>query len=280
MFHIEVGGPHPHTYAEHALSAGNVCFRAILGRRCPSEPDRMSSRILFCTICLAGFFIISLYRAMLGASLAIAIEGKPPVFTLEDIHDFKYDLSGIAHTSYEKLFTHAKKGTIHNKIYEAGLLSPIAFGSEQEAFCGKFNKGLISNTVLLWYFQRDSPSILNSGKLCYSYPCDLSVLQNSIISFPVGFIYQKNWPYTKLLNDHLLLLEEEGITNMLLHKYYNKRRQLCPTDGRGKPRKVQDIIGAFVLLGIGMMTAFVCVAFEKWRQSKMQNLKQVTGEQR
>ena len=55
-----------------------------LGRRFPKEPSYISLRIIFFGISFCGFVMISLYRAMLGASLAIKIS-KPPVSSLADL---------------------------------------------------------------------------------------------------------------------------------------------------------------------------------------------------
>ena len=55
-----------------------------LGKRFPFEPNSISLRIIFLTISLLGFYIISIYRAMLGASLAVRIF-KEPVSELEEL---------------------------------------------------------------------------------------------------------------------------------------------------------------------------------------------------
>ena len=55
-----------------------------MGRRFPFEPNSISLRIIFLTISLLGFYIISIYRAMLGASLAVRIF-KEPVSELEEL---------------------------------------------------------------------------------------------------------------------------------------------------------------------------------------------------
>ena len=55
-----------------------------LGKRFPFEPSSNSLRIIFLTISLLGFYMISIYRAMLGASLAVRIF-KEPVSELEEL---------------------------------------------------------------------------------------------------------------------------------------------------------------------------------------------------
>ena len=55
-----------------------------MGKRFPFEPSSNSLRIIFLTISLLGFYMISIYRAMLGASLAVRIF-KEPVSELEEL---------------------------------------------------------------------------------------------------------------------------------------------------------------------------------------------------
>ena len=65
-------------------SATNVVLRAVIGKRMTTEPNWFSTRIAFLSLVLSGFVIITVYRAILVAFVAIEIE-SPPVQSLPEI---------------------------------------------------------------------------------------------------------------------------------------------------------------------------------------------------
>ena len=242
-------------------SALNISLRAVIAKRIPSEPHQTSSRIIFFCVLFSGFVIISLYRAMLGASLAITVEKKPPVSSFEDILRLKYRIALRANTNHEKMFTDAVGNSVEDKIYQAGLLWTLD-SDEKKRFDKSFSNGEIDKTMLLWILQDYIRRDLQYGRHDPDYPCKLSSVAKDVYRLNTGMIYQKNWPYTRLLNQHILKLKEDGIIDMLLNRHFEQRKMLCDKAHTRTPTKIQDAIGSFIILGIGMIVSFIIVTSE------------------
>eukprot|EP00094_Tigriopus_californicus_P005526 TCALIF_05323-PA protein Name:"Protein of unknown function" AED:0.12 eAED:0.09 QI:0/0.5/0/0.66/0.5/0.66/3/0/312 len=87
-----------------------------LGRRVPREPKANSLRLAFFSISFGGFILISLYRAMLGASLAVKIH-QPPIRSMEEL--VVSDLSVLISqgTSVYKYFSTAMPSTPQYELF-------------------------------------------------------------------------------------------------------------------------------------------------------------------
>ena len=92
--------------------AGNISLHSVIEKIIPSEPQQNWSKILFFCITFAGFIIISLYKAMLSATISISINKAPSVSSFEDILNLKYHIALSANTQLEKLFTDANVGAV------------------------------------------------------------------------------------------------------------------------------------------------------------------------
>ena len=95
------------TFVQHPL---NLLFRSLLGKRISNEPLSNPNRVLFVALVFCGFFIITLYRAILVAFITVN-EDVPPVNSLSDIKNSKYRLAVLRHSSYDDLFNHADVNT-------------------------------------------------------------------------------------------------------------------------------------------------------------------------
>ena len=102
-------------------SVGAFLFLSHIGRRFPKEPNEFSIRIAFASISLCGFFLITLYRAMLSASLAIKIF-EHPVQSLEDILESEHNLLVEEGTALHKMFVDGNSNSVHGKIRDSGKL--------------------------------------------------------------------------------------------------------------------------------------------------------------
>ena len=56
------------------------------------------------------------------------------------------------------------------------------------------------------------------------YPCRLEAVRREYRKIDNGMVYQKNWPFTRLFNHHLLILKERGIFVQIqnVHMDYHK----------------------------------------------------------
>ena len=100
---------------------GAFLYLSHIGRRFPKEPQEMSLRTAFVSISLSGFMIITLYRSMISASLAIKIY-KPPIDSIEDILQTPYNLIISNGTSVHDMFKNAAENSTFHKITASGKL--------------------------------------------------------------------------------------------------------------------------------------------------------------
>ena len=102
---------------------GAFLYLSHIGRRFPKEPQEISLRTAFVTISLSGFMIITLYRSMISASLAIKIY-KPPINTIEEILHTPYNLMIANGSSVHDMFRNAAENSPYDKIVNSGKLVP------------------------------------------------------------------------------------------------------------------------------------------------------------
>ena len=87
-----------------------IMFFSLLAKS-PGRTSQMDSKKLaWLLISLTGWMVYSLYKAMLGASLAITIQTKP-FDTLEDIADSSFTVAVLANSHEEHIFSIAKEGS-------------------------------------------------------------------------------------------------------------------------------------------------------------------------
>ena len=80
----------------------------------------MSLRIAFFSISFFGFVLLSLYRAMLGASLAIKLY-REPVSSLEELLSSDLKVAVAANSSIQDYFSHASSASIQAQIWREKL---------------------------------------------------------------------------------------------------------------------------------------------------------------
>jgi hypothetical protein len=96
-----------------------------VGRRFPVEPNQISLRVAFYSISILGFVLISLYKAMLGASLAIKIY-RAPVHSLHDLYYSDLSLAVVGSSSVQRYFSGAENSSIQGLIWATKLQEPGA----------------------------------------------------------------------------------------------------------------------------------------------------------
>ena len=90
---------------------------AQIGRRFRREPTSSSIRIAFVSISFGGFVIISLYRAMLGASLAVRIH-HPPFRSVEELLRISTPVMIENGTSIYRYFAEADPDSLPRILFE------------------------------------------------------------------------------------------------------------------------------------------------------------------
>ena len=237
----------------------NFSLRSLVGKRHRNEPDKCSIRLVFLCTAFAGFIIITVYRSMLAATMAITVD-RPPVNSLEDVLRFSKKLIVWKDTEVERIFSRAMEGTIEHKIKHAGLLVPVKLNDFD--YLKKFVSGGIPNTVLLTW--KNHASLMNPNNDAETpYPCKMKDVGKDYEKLSSGILYSKNWAFTKLFNHQMLKLQEEGILDQIYHKYLKKPRNKCGDHTQNISHSdIKETISAFVFLGAFQGLAIIIFSFE------------------
>ena len=183
---------------------------------------------------------------MLAASIAIVVD-HPPIQSLKEVLTFSQKLIIWKDTEIERLFELAKEGTIEYKIKQAGLLIPVRLNDS--TYLTKFVHGAIPNTVLLtWKTHGELMNPNNDPEK--PYPCKIKSVGKDYVPLSSGILYSKDWPYTKLINHHMLKLQERGILDLIYNKYKRKKKSTCSNKNENiSHSNILETISAFAFLG-------------------------------
>ena len=135
---------------------------------------------------------------MLGASLAIKIY-HDPVTNLDDLLASDLKLAVAANSSIQEYFSEANSASVQGQLWQTKLQEEGALIENTQIFTNQLAAGLKPDTVLFGVFQ----SISGYGG---HYPCRIEAVRRSYRKIDNGMVFQKNWPFTKLFNYHLLRL--------------------------------------------------------------------------
>ena len=237
----------------------NFSLRSIIGKRHKEEPEKVPIRIIFLSATFAGFVIITAYRSMLAASIAIEID-HPPVHSLEDVYRLSKKLIVWKGTEIERSFTQAKSGTIENKINKAGLLVSVELGDV--TFLKDFILGYFPNTILLTYKKLAMKMNPNNDRE-KPYPCKVRDAGQDYGKVRAGTVFPRDWPYTKLFNYNFLRLQEEGILEIIRNKYIPTKVKKCGNHGRNMSQSnLFETLSAFLFLAFAQGMAFLVFIVE------------------
>ena len=81
-----------------AFVIGVFSTYSTIAKRVPIEPKTLTCRVAFLSISLSGFVSINLYKAMLGASLAIVKEHQP-LSSMKDVLQSEYSIVTLGGTT-------------------------------------------------------------------------------------------------------------------------------------------------------------------------------------
>ena len=246
----------------------NFTLRSIVGKRITREPSSSYARIAFFVLVFNGFFIITLYRAVFVAFVAIDFD-EPPVKSLSDILHSKYDLAIQANTAFDDITKGAEPLGAINELIESGKIK--RFYSNTKSYVEK----------MLTEHHEASKSILLASiqelQFNHNYPCNIGYIKSTpndaILN--VGMIFKKNWPYTKLFNFHLLMMKESGMLDQMLQKYKENLKATCPNEKRISiilkkfvPTGIEKTIFLYIVITGGFLISFIVFiseVYDKYR---------------
>ena len=229
----------------------SLSFSAIslMGRRFPIEPRTMSARMAFVTISAVGFIIISLYRAMIGAELTI-IKIKHPVNSMEEVLNSDYNVAVMSGTAMEYYFDTSNSSTLkritQNKLKKIKPES-LSMGEALQQIIDEEPESLA-------FFEKTTPFSI------HGLNCKLSSVDENYMSHGIGIAFQKNFPYTKLFNQNLLSLHENGTISRL--KSYWQRKQTRCEQPKHEGSTLQHTFTLYLLLLLGIVLSYIVFVVE------------------
>ena len=209
---------------DYLKKAVNFALRSIIGKRMSSEPDWISTKTAFFILTLVGFIFITLYRAMLVAFVAVEIQ-TPPVNSLGEILSSDYRLAIPKNTGSDDIFLHAKPESDEEKLNNSDKILRFQGGVLEFMDQMTSDENPYGNVILL--------HVHESVKTLVHYPCKIKKVPNYYYKKNIaGMIFKKNWPFTRLLNYHLLIMKEKGIMNRYFQPYEKTTDETCKNEIR------------------------------------------------
>ena len=247
------------------IKGSNMVLRSLITKRQSSEPFVYSTKLAFLSMVSGGFLLFSLYRATLVAFIAVANEG-PPIKNLQELITSNYRLAVFKDSALHSIFSQATAGSEEYHLTAAGKLFPYS------DYPSKFIERMVmrdpetTNTILLGIFgEFDSMS--------HIYPCKLSHIQSYHRNNKEteGLIFRKNWPFTSLLNYHLLIMKEKGVVERLKKLYYTKNnKEPCANEHKvrsilksPKPIGKSNCVFLYLVVFVGILGAMILLMMEK-----------------
>ena len=240
----------------------NFVLRSLIGKRMSSEPDWYSTKIIFIFLVLAGFLVITAYRAVLVAFVTIQVD-KPPVTSLSDLRKSNYLLAVRKYTAMEQIFRNAAPGSEEYKMHKSNQI--LHFTGDLYEYIDRMldDKDEAFNTVL-YYFEQ-------TVHFSKHYPCTITDVKNyqEKTKLSEGMIFPKNWQFSDFFNYHLLVMKETGMMDRLFEPYVKMTKKSCPGDQTirpiiqmPKPVGTNTTFTLYLLFFIGMVAAFFFLLIE------------------
>ena len=149
---------------------------------------------------------------MISASLAVKIY-KPPVDSIEDILQSPFNLIIANGTSVHEMFKNAPVNSTYKQLLDSGKL--VLSKSDLSGLQTIITES--SSDLVLGVYQ--------PLKIRPEYPCLIASVPKDYRRIGNGYIFQKDWAYTNLINFHLFKMYEEGIINSLSKKWIRENSE-------------------------------------------------------
>ena len=228
-----------------------------LGALSVSEnPMKFSSRTIFLTACLFGALVYWSYNAIL-VSLLTVDSFILPIGSLEEylLKSGDYQIASVKGTAVEQYFSEATPTTnpIAYEIFEKSMKdNPKASLSNSASVA---NSALLDDDRLIFFWESDG------GKIALDdYPCRITTAATSYFDNYVSFAFPKNSDLVGLFSEKILALKQSGQVEKVLDKYFGVKRRVTCSDKNFKEIKFENIFTAFLVLGVGVTSAWL-VAF-------------------
>ena len=242
--------------------AMNFVLRSVIGKRMSSEPKCLSTRLAFVSALLCGFFIITLYRAILVAFVAISNE-SPPVKDLNEIAQSKYNLAVMKDSTMDEIFLKASDKTEEAKLRNGKKI--LRYSIELSHFIDKMvqGKGNASDTILFHHNM--------SPRFSDHYPCKLTNIkgyhQNN--KQTMGMVFKKNWQFTGFFNYQLLIMKEIGMLDRLFEPYLKSTQKSCANQQTIRtsiniplPVGMDTAVSLYILILLGFVFSIISLMIE------------------
>ena len=102
------------------------------------------------------------------------------------------------------------------------------------------------------------------GPVAWTDPCELVEAKKRYGLNSIAMAFNKESPYIKLFNYHIRQIKEKGLATESYNP--NGEQYQCSDEGSGnqfRPFSYDDVFSAFVIYGIGCVTAIAYLVFEK-----------------
>ena len=215
-----------------------------------NSPTSQYLRIIVNNIFLVIYY--SLYRAMLGASLAIEIEREGPVTSLEGVLNSNYKLQVSKGSSVEAYFRDAPNSSVPKRLIVANKL--LAKQINERDLLRKVKNGSLEHYILPF-------EVFQALHYLPEWSCGISSVKVDYRPITNGLIFRKNWPFTELINHHLLILKERGHLEEIRKRYLGHSELDCNTR-TVEPATITTTFSLYILMITGLLSSFISFLFE------------------
>ena len=200
---------------------------------------------------MTGFVVLSIYRAMLGASLAIKLSHKP-FDTIEEVAMSNKILIIRNNTLIHGMVTADSKTDVLTNLNNGNLLP-----KNQDSATSMKNilNGTYSNALLL----ADNMAIESMPE----FPCQINKLDLVAATQWIGLVYPRNWTYAKLFDWHLKKLKNSGLFYRIIAQHH-KGHKGCPNEQRIGATNFMQTFSSFVFLLIGFIIKVFIVTLSQY----------------
>ena len=221
----------------------------------------MSIKIGFFVLTLVGFMFITLYRSMLVAFVAVEHQ-IAPIKSLDDIGTSDYQIVVEKNTAADNTFLNANPGTVEEKLSKSNKI--LRLEGLMISIMDQMTSSENEKRNLIFY------GIHEDTKFSEHYPCKITKVPHYEHSkYRAGMIFKKNWPFTPLLNYHMLIMKEEGIMDRYFRPYEKKNEKLCDNEVKirsilklPQPVSLYTTVFLFLIISSGFLCAIGLLVIE------------------
>ena len=219
------------------------------------KKQNLSFKIALVVLSFSGFVIISLYRAMLSASLAIA-KDQPPVADLSQILGSHYKLLVPKGTSLQSYLEDSPPGSTEKGIMENHV---IYTGSSLESLELMLNESVTPHSLAF--------GVKQSVSLNRIWPCNFHFVNRDYRKRGNGIAFRKDWPCADVINHHMLKLKEMGFISRLFRSFKDRQNPICSLSDPSQASFTKTLVVYTILLtGLGIAAVVFCCEkiWQKW----------------